>query len=342
MPTLTPTPTPKPASVLDQNEWYGKELRVRYNHLTEHEKELYEQVYDGLMHFSHTIRTSSFTAAEMEHVTHALYVDTPELFQWEGGYSYSFSAVMPEYRMTQAEYRSICDHIHGVIRNLQREIPAGAGEYEKEVIINAYLVDHCKYLCAGDSSSAYADASLYKGRSQCSGYSRGLILLLRAFGIECMSQQSSTHEWDLVRINGRWYHVDSTWNDLEQEDQRIGNRYFCWLNVPDRLVKDADHIRLEDDGFPYPACTSIEDNYAVREGIYIAPGTSNPAKVLHDQAEKARLAGKNGVIVLVDDPSIVNNWNSVWNSFYHDQNGYGWLIYPPMDTQTVFLCWDNK
>ena len=336
-PKLKPTSTPKAISLLDQNEWYDKRLRTRYNHLTEHEKEIYEQLYDGLMHFSSSIATSHFTTSEMEHVTDALHFDTPELFQWEGGYRYTFASIFPEYRMSQSEYQTICEHIHNIIRRLRQEIPSGAGEYEKELIINTYLVDHCTYLSAENTSSAYADACLYKGRSQCSGYSRALILLLRAFGIECLAQKSTTHEWDLVRINGRWYHVDATWNDLENEDNRKGNRYYCWMNVPDRLVTDESHIRVEDDGFPYPACTSLEDNYAVREGLYITRGTKNPAKAMYDRAEKARRAGKDSLVVLVDDPSIVRNWDSVWNSFYYDYNGYDWLIYPPKDTQTVFM-----
>ena len=345
IPTASPTPSPTatPAiSMLDQNEWYEKDLRYCYHQLSENEKLLYQQLYEGMMQFQHQIRTTYYTDAELDHVLHVLHCDTPELFQWDGSCTFSMAYFTPAYRLTQAEYENICAHIHGIVNDLSQIIPAGADEFEKEFLINTYLVDHCLYLAAGDSSTAYADASLYTGKSQCSGYSRGFMLLLRSFGITCTSVSSNSHEWNIVRINGQWYQADSTWNDLEVDGKPGGNRYFGWLNVPDRLVNDPDHVMNPVPGFTFPQCNSLQDNYAVRQGVYIGPGTTDPARELITRLESARLAGKDSVIVLIDDPAAVSDWDRIRDRFYSQYNGYGWTFYSPNDTQTAFAIWDGS
>lgn len=52
----------------------------------------------------------------------------------------------------------------------------------------------------------------------CAGYSQAMQLLCNAVGIDCAVVTSYNHEWNIVRLNGTWYCVDATWNDLSEED----------------------------------------------------------------------------------------------------------------------------
>ncbi|MBR2836571.1 MAG: hypothetical protein IKE43_12790 [Coriobacteriales bacterium] len=49
----------------------------------------------------------------------------------------------------------------------------------------------------------------------CDGYSRAYQLLLKRVGIDaCMvASETMNHSWNMVCIDGRWYHVDVTWDD---------------------------------------------------------------------------------------------------------------------------------
>lgn len=357
--TATPepaTPTPEPATpepgMPEHNEWYDQSRRYYYHQLTDHEKLIFGQIYDGIMNFRKEISISTCTQAEMDRVRYVLAFDSPELFQTEGGSGTSWSdgtgiiRFDPDYRMDQDEYDRICAHIHGIADELRRRIPSGADDYTAELAINTYMADHCEYLVAGDDTTRYADASLYRGKAQCSGYSRGFLLLLRVFGIESMSVQSSDHEWEIVRINGNWYHADSTWDDgLEEESGTAeGNRFFSWLNVPDRLVRGESHRMDTGAGFTVPACTEIRDNYAVREGVYIAAGTGNPAAELAAGLEDAHRSGKNAVVFLIDDPEAVRDWEEIQNRFFYDYHGTDWGIYAPDEEGclTGYAVWNDR
>lgn len=327
-PTVTPT---TPISILDQNEWYEKDLRYYYQQLTDHEKLVYEDLYDGFIHFQPQVQISPCTEAELDRVSNAIFNDAPELFNTCGGGTYwgTPSHIIrydPKYRMDQATYQQICSHIHGIIDLLKRKIPAGADDFDKELIIHDYLVDNCEYLIAGDDSTAFSDACLYYGKSQCSGYARAFSLLLRAFGIESLKVLSPTHEWNIVRINGSWYHADSTWDDVEPESVPGGNRYNCWLNIPDRLKNDPDHEITELPDFSIPVCSSLQDNYACREGIFCPKGTSDPAGWIFSNLEAAYRSGKNSVIILIEDSATVAAWNSVHKRFFEVYKGYDWWL----------------
>ena len=348
--TASPVPAPTEAaisSVLDSNEWYSTDYRYYYQQLTDQEKALYSVLYDGIVQFKKSINISC-TVSELEKVLDVLHDDAPELFQAAGGHHWTMGTVVtryePDYRMDQDTYTEIRSYVHGIIDDLKTMIPSGSDDYTKEYIINEYIVDHCTYLAAGDDSTAYADACLYNRQAQCSGYARALSLLFRSLGIQCLNVHASNHEWNIVRINNSWYHVDSTWNDSEMEYAEGGNRHFCWLNVPDRLASlDTDHRIEYHPSLTVPACTALLDNYAVREGLVISEGMDNPARYIAEQLDKAHRAGKNSVIILVDDSSTVANWDNVFQRIYTDYNAYGWSLTSPQasNCNCAFAIWND-
>lgn len=65
----------------------------------------------------------------------------------------------------------------------------------------------------------------------CAGYSQAMQLLMNGAGVDCAVVTSVEHEWNIVRINGTWYYVDLTWDDLPMEaieilGQSVGYQYF--------------------------------------------------------------------------------------------------------------------
>lgn len=76
----------------------------------------------------------------------------------------------------------------------------------------------------------------------CAGYSQAMQLLMNAAGIDCAVVTSLEHEWNIVRINGTWYYVDLTWNDLGEDKaelygQVVGYMYFN--RSADRFADDT-------------------------------------------------------------------------------------------------------
>lgn len=77
----------------------------------------------------------------------------------------------------------------------------------------------CK-ICAYDYSGNYkhngdAYGCLVSGKSVCEGYALGAAACYNKLGIANTFAYSRklNHVWNKVKIKGRWYHVDSCWND---------------------------------------------------------------------------------------------------------------------------------
>lgn len=62
-----------------------------------------------------------------------------------------------------------------------------------------------------ESNTAYG---LFKNHlAICSGYADTMALILDKLGLENFKVASQTHIWNVVKINGKYLHVDATWDD---------------------------------------------------------------------------------------------------------------------------------
>ena len=63
----------------------------------------------------------------------------------------------------------------------------------------------------GDGFSAYG--AIVKDKAVCQGYAEAMSLFLDRFNIPNILVSSNTHVWNLVYVNGKWKHLDVTWDD---------------------------------------------------------------------------------------------------------------------------------
>lgn len=100
-------------------------------------------------------------------------------------------------------------------------VEPGMSTVEKVLAIHDYIVRICNYdeenFEAGtipeESYSAWG--ALVNGKAVCQGYSEAFNMLMNELGIESCVVSSSTisHGWNMVNIDGTWFHVDCTWDD---------------------------------------------------------------------------------------------------------------------------------
>ena len=100
-------------------------------------------------------------------------------------------------------------------------ITSGMSDYEVVKTLHDYLVTHCDYDYRVDIGnmpfvSYQAEGALLKGTAVCGGYAKAFELLLDAAGIPnetITGYAGGYHAWNLVQVDGQWYHVDATWDD---------------------------------------------------------------------------------------------------------------------------------
>jgi len=108
----------------------------------------------------------------------------------------------------------------------------GKSDYRKAKAVHEYMTSHFLY---DDTLTKYTDYDgVTTGTMVCQGYALLTYRLLWELDIPCRiitgSSRGEAHGWNLVRVAGKWYSMDTTW-DTKTETEDGSWRYF--LHVPD-------------------------------------------------------------------------------------------------------------
>ncbi len=146
---------------------------------------------------------------------------------------------------------------------IQKEIiKDGMTDYQKELAVYEWLVKNVKFnmdstLAVGDYS-AFPDRPygvLHTKNAVCAGFASTFRLFMQMNNIECkvVHDTECSHSWDLVKLDGDWYHVDCTF------DAGNGSGYYKNLNLSDKAFM-ASHSW---DTSLFPAAKGTKYTYAL-------------------------------------------------------------------------------
>ena len=161
--------------------------------------------------------------------------------------------------------------LYAVVKQiLDHEITAGMSDYEKELALHDYLTTHCIY---SEDTAQPPESDIYRAYGALvnqdavyNGYAEALQLLFACVGIESKfvvgTADGVDHAWNLVKIDDKWYHLDSTWDDpLPDQGPKVLHAYF---NVTDEIMEETHTWNKED----YPAAYSMDANFYKVQGSY--------------------------------------------------------------------------
>ena len=107
----------------------------------------------------------------------------------------------------------------------------GLSDYEKIKEIYKFVMDHMKY--STTTVGVHTVTGFAEGKGVCQAYAIGLYILLEKAGIEARYvfgplhaeyiNGYTHHVWNMVNLEGQWYHLDATWDDGQVEEDW---RYF--------------------------------------------------------------------------------------------------------------------
>lgn len=257
-----------------------------YNQLTQEEQNIYIEILRSLLEFEDNVELPGLDNDEISRVFQCVLNDHPEIF-YVSGYSYTqyTLADIPKkltftgtYSMDREEVEKKQELIENYVNQCFAGIPEDADEYETVKYIYEYLIEHTEYDASAEDSQNICSVFM-DGRSVCQGYAKATQYLLQQAGIcaNLVLGRVSTgegHAWNLVKIDGNWYYIDTTWGDASY---RMGNgdEVFPERKVPavnyDYLCVTTAQIaatHIIDNVVELPLCTSMEANYYVREGLY--------------------------------------------------------------------------
>ena len=125
--------------------------------------------------------------------------------------------------------------------------------------INNYFCDLITYSDpfppAGDVPQRDATGAFYMGDAVCEGYASSLRLVLNILGYEntALCNKRGSHVWNYVKVDGTWYHIDVTWNDIKDSFGYYYNTYFMLTDSEMKKVNaSSKDTGLHDWYTPYP------------------------------------------------------------------------------------------
>lgn len=170
-------------------------------------------------------------------------------------------------------------------------------DVEKVQAINEWLVLHTSYSKETNGNPHAAHTIFTEHKGVCQGYAMAAYAMLRQAGLRAhyvtgvILKNNEPHAWNLVQVDGEWYHLDVTWNDPRfQDDIRaddfISYEYFLQSEVAMRktrtihekgepratserfrVMRDIPSTLLRINGTLYSICPSYANGklYAVKD-----------------------------------------------------------------------------
>ena len=216
--------------------------------------------------------------------------DHPELFWFQRGESVYYETATKivnkiafKYCMTPEEAKGRQAKIDASLQPFLSAVTDGMSDYEVTLRIYENIINLVDYDTLGlerettsfvrpevpdDLRSIYGVFVNHK--AVCAGYARALQYLLNRFGIECVYVVSQTHAWNLIKLEGDYYHIDVTWGDGSNTKKEVSQSnaisYDCFCITTEQLSRLDSHTPL--DTMPLPVCTATKCNYHIRHGLY--------------------------------------------------------------------------
>lgn len=208
---------------------------------------------------------------------HDIYDDTAVLEAYKSG---DDSNLSDEDKFTLEKAKEVIDEV----------IKDDMTDYEKEFAVYTWLVKYVSYdeenfVAIPDDIedyNYYPYGVLKYHSAICVGNATTFKLFMDMLGIDCKiihSTEEGEHAWNMVCLDGDWYHVDATFDSAENGEP--GYEYF---NVPDCFKEDG--------GFPwdrdeFPVADSIKYTYILQDAKEITSITELPQLIKNAFDEKA-------------------------------------------------------
>ena len=203
------------------------------------------------------------------------YADHNAYMHMEYGYFSKISLFyLPEYTNIDATGRvtvksGLKEAYQFAVQQAMSVTSGNMSDLEKVLALYDYLMLHCEYDWDFPDTCYSAFAALVTNKAVCQGYALALADLCRRVGIECyvVTSEDMWHAWNLVKLDGKWYHMDATWDDpdIRTSTDAPGHQFFL---KSDSEFLDLGHYNWDmyyaEVGTPRASTSNSYSNYIFR------------------------------------------------------------------------------
>lgn len=238
-----------------------------YQRMTKAQQTVYRAMKAGFTALAASFSVQRLENKELSEVFFQLRLDCPEIF-YVTGFSYRFYPqadhveLIPQYLF---EKNKIKDHQKAMAARVDKLVRPvqGLSLWEREQYIHDFICQNVRYDKLKKAYSHEIIGPLGQGVGVCEGIAKTVKLLCDQLGIWCMIAVSEAapeqgiryrHAWNVVQLDGTYYHLDATFDNSLGRDGLLRYDYF---NLGDgRFFRDHQPVV-----YPIPACARNDQFY---------------------------------------------------------------------------------
>lgn len=152
------------------------------------------------------------------------------------------------YTHTKSEVATMLEAYDSAVSNATSGVDQTWTDMEKALYINDYLAQNCEYDTTLSKDFIYSAYGVFVNKvAVCQGYALAYYVLANELGLDCevVTSDSLNHAWNMVKINGKYYQVDTTWNDPTPDFMGwAGHQYFMKSTA---YYKTAEAAHFDED-----------------------------------------------------------------------------------------------
>ena len=240
-----------------------------YTKMSKPNQAAYHAMKTGLTSLAPSFQIPLLPAEDLANIFFQLRLDSPEIF-YAVTYKIRYypestqAEMIPEYIFEKNKIKDHQKMLAARVEKLAR--PAKSmNEWDKEQYIHDFICGGVRYDKLKKPYSHEIIGPLGQGVGVCEGIAKSVKILCDALGIWCIIAISEAnpekgikyrHAWNVVKIGGKYYHLDATFDNSlgKGEEDLIRYDYF---NLSDKQIF-RDHEPVI---YPIPACSDGEHFY---------------------------------------------------------------------------------
>ncbi len=264
-----------------------------YSRLEEAQKAIYDTLLIAIKnHEEIVILNDSCVFDDVDKAVDSIRYDHPELFAFKT-FSLCGNKASLFYGCTVEEAKALQKRIDEVVPKYLEGIDDSMSAYDAAIRVHVKVINSLDYDSIalnkqkkqGGPDKDKIDnlrticGALLDGKAVCEGYARAMQYLLQKCGIECAEvvghvrkengEKDVPHAWNILKIDGEYYYLDTTWDDRSNTIQTVkmnnfGFNYFCITKDEMTRTRDIDLCPTE-----MPDCTATKANYYYHNDLVI-------------------------------------------------------------------------
>lgn len=274
------------------------------------------------------LRDYNIPVSDLGYVYSSIVYNNPKMYFVSTGCRYSYnpstnmvSSVLPQYFETDTEVidqtmQSIDEATEEVMMYLDESMT----DFEKIMAVHDYMVLHYDY----DYTYSNYDITIMTTKTGvCMSYALAFKHIMNELGIECLyvsSDEDMDHAWNLVNLDGEWYHIDLTWDDPGTNYGQVRHEY--------ALLSDFEiqHLESPHYGYDLRGLEADSDKYD-REHWHEGVGAITTIKGLYYYVDGNDLVDQNGKIIFAGLDGGDGCWEIGGRYYIADSNYTGMAEY---------------